>query len=177
MKWLLIILGGLAVVVAVVFAIGAMLPREHVASTRAIVNAPPDSVWNALTTVSDFPRWRGDVSKVEQLPPRGAHRAWREDGRYGTMAYEEVESVPPKRLEVRVADEGQQFGGTWTYDLQPKGDRTQVTITENGFVNNALFRFMSRYVFGHHASQEAYLRALGRKFGQDITPQRVSAGT
>jgi hypothetical protein len=50
-------------------------------------------------------------------------------------------------------------------------DAVGVTITEDGEVSNALFRFMSRYVFGHTATLDAYLASLARRFGENTTLQ------
>ena len=44
---------------------------------------------------------------------------------------------------------------------------TQVKITEEGDVSNVLFRFMSRYVFGHTATIDSYLAAIARHFGEE----------
>ena len=41
------------------------------------------------------------------------------------------------------------------------------TITENGEIYNPFFRFMARFVFGYTATMETYLKALGKKFGED----------
>jgi len=38
-------------------------------------------------------------------------------------------------------------------------------------VPNVLFRFMSRFVFGHTATMDTYLQALGRKFNEEVTPR------
>ena len=38
-----------------------------------------------------------------------------------------------------------------------------VTITEHGQVFNPVFRVMSRFVFGHTATIEAYLTNLARR--------------
>jgi hypothetical protein len=62
--------------------------------------------------------------------------------------------------------EDQGFGGTWTYELAPDGDRTRVTITENGWVDNVVFRFLAKYVFGHDATQNQYLSSLEARFGR-----------
>ena len=45
---------------------------------------------------------------------------------------------------------------------------TIVRITEDGQVYNPVFRFMSRFVFGHARTMDAYLRALGRAAGQEV---------
>jgi hypothetical protein len=33
-----------------------------------------------------------------------------------------------------------------------------------------MFRFMSRFIFGHTKTMETYLRALGQKFGEEVAP-------
>ena len=40
-------------------------------------------------------------------------------------------------------------------------------------MKNVLFRFLSRFVFGHHATFAGYVRALGRRFGEEVTPERL----
>jgi uncharacterized protein YndB with AHSA1/START domain len=172
MRWILTILAVAAAVVVIVVVVGMLLPKEHTARSHATFNAAPDSIWRALTDVEGFPSWRGDVTRVELLPASNGHRSWREIGKNGTITFEEVAAEPSRRLVSRIADPGLPFGGSWTYDLAPDGNATRVTITENGVVHNPVFRFMSRYVFGHHATQEAFLRSLGKKVGHNVTPVR-----
>jgi hypothetical protein len=45
-----------------------------------------------------------------------------------------------------------------------------VTITERGLVGNPIFRFVSRFVIGQTATMDSYLRALGKRFGEEVTP-------
>jgi uncharacterized protein YndB with AHSA1/START domain len=172
MRWLLVILAAVAGVVLLVVVVGMLLPKEHTARSHATINAPPDSVWRALTDVAAFPAWRDDVSRVEMLPSANGRKGWREIGKHGAITFEESAADPPRRLVARIADPTLPFGGSWTYDVASEAAGSRVTITEDGVVHNPVFRFMSRFVFGHHATQEAYLRALGRKFGQDTTPVR-----
>jgi uncharacterized protein YndB with AHSA1/START domain len=172
MRWLLVVLAAVAAVVALVALTGMLLPRAHTARSHATISATPDSVWSAITDVEAFPSWRGDVSRVELLSPTNGRKTWRESGKHGTITFEELEALPPHRLVGRIADPSLPFGGSWTYEIVPDRTGSRVTITEEGVVHNPIFRFMSRFVFGHHATQEAYLRALGRRFGQDVTPVR-----
>jgi hypothetical protein len=53
------------------------------------------------------------------------------------------------------------------------GTGTCVTLSEEGFVDPPLFRFLARYVFGLHTAQRATLRDLARRFGQKADPTRV----
>ena len=169
---LIIILVVISIVVGMAL-VGLALPRDHVARTRTAFRATPDQLWTAITDVNAFPKWRSDVKSVEMLPPVSGKLAWREDGSNGKISYEQVEAIRPSRVRVRLTDESLQFGGTWTYDIAPSPGGSELTITEDGYVRNPIFRFMSRFVFGHYSTQESYLKALGRKFNEKVSPQRL----
>ena len=168
MHWLLVGAAALVGVVLAVVGIGAALPRDHVAARAARLSAPPERVWALLTDVAAYPRWRGDVTAVELLPPRDGRVAWRETSRHGRITFERVDAEPPHRLITRIVDDGLPFGGQWEYDLAPDGDGTRLVVTERGAVYNPLF--MSRFVFGHTATLDAYLRALGGALGTETVP-------
>ena len=55
-------------------------------------------------------------------------------------------------------------------DLAADGEGTLLTITERGEVYNPIFRFVSKFLMGQTKSMDEYLRALGRKFGEEVTP-------
>ena len=173
MKWVLIVAAGLISVIVLVAIIGALLPRDHVATMTATIAAPPDKVWAALTDVAAYPQWRGDVQKVDVLT---SPLSWREHTKRGDMTLATEIFEPPRRMVCRIQDKGMPFGGAWEYQLAPApGDanKTVVTITERGWVSNPIFRFVSRYVMGHYATLDSYLRALSRKFGSETIPIRA----
>ena len=176
MKWALIIVGALIGVILIVTVIGAMLPRDHVASMSAIIPASRDQVWSALTDVAAYPTWRTDVKKVTVLSQPPASPSWREENSQGGMTLAAETFEPPRRMIARIQDKGLPYGGAWEYVLEPDGGdpgRTRVTITERGFVSNPIFRFVSRFVMGHYSTLDSYLKALGRKFGADVIPTRI----
>ena len=177
MKLALIILGSIAALVALVAIVGALLPRDHVATLTARIAAPPTAVWSVITDPASFSKWRADVIKVELLPATATGPSWREHSRHGaiTMAIDLAE--PPRKLIGRIADEGLPFGGKWIYEIAPDGDAaSRVTITEAGSVYNPIFRFVSRFIMGHTASIDAYLRSLGKHFGAEPTPTVIAGG-
>lgn len=172
MRWVLWIVGSIAALIAVMALVGAMLPQGHVVSRRARLHQPPEKVWAVITDIDAFPSWRGDVQRVERLPDREGRKVWREIGAQGGVTFEEAEAVPPRRLVGRIADKDLAFGGNWTYEIAPvEGGGSVITITENGEVYNVIFRFLSRFVFGHAGTLESYLKALGRKLGEDVVPE------
>lgn len=160
MRWLLIIGGTLGGLVAVIIAAGYALPEKHVASLSVELDAPPERVWETITNVTSFPRWREGVTSVEIIQRAPAGPVWRERSSDGTITYETVESVPPLRLISRVSDRSLPFGGTWTFDLTPTPRGTRLTIREDGEVYNPVFRFASRFVLGHNTTIRKYIADL-----------------
>src|SRR5688500_12642796 len=170
MRWVLGAVGVLVSLVLIIVVVGYLLPRDHVASVSARYAASPDTLWVTLADVSAFPQWRSDVKRVELLPDENGQRGWREHGGQDAITYRVVEATPPRRLVSRIADQHLPYGGSWTYELEPADSGTRITITERGEVYNPIFRFVSRFVLGHTATIDDYLRSLGRKFGQDVQP-------
>jgi len=171
MKWLLIILGVVVGLAALVWLVGAMLLKDHVATRMARYHQPPEKIWEALTNVEAMPTWRKDLKSVKRLPDRDGKAAWVETSGFGEMPlYVEI-SEPPRKLVTRIADPNLPFGGTWTFEISPAEGGATLRITENGEIRNAFFRFMARFVFGYTSTMETYLRDLGTKFGENISPQ------
>ena len=151
-------IGILGAVLLAIVAFGYALPVAHVAAVDATILAPPDRVFAALVDVEAFPKWRSDVKQVEILAR--APLRWRETGSNDTITFEAAEVDSPRRLVTRITDKSLPFGGSWTFELEPSGPATALSITENGEVYNPLFRVMSRFVFGHTATIDRYLTDL-----------------
>jgi hypothetical protein len=158
--WILLALGGLVAVVAIV---GAALPKAHSVSRSAHLQLPPESLYTLLTDVDKYSTWRGDVKNLERLPDRDGKPAWVETMSGGRipMYFERMER--PSLLVARIADPSLPFGGTWTYRIVAAGGGSDLTITEDGEVYNPIFRFMSKFVFGHTATMDTFLGNLQAK--------------
>ena len=158
----LYILGTLFVLVLVVAAIGYALPQGHVASAQGVLAAAPARVFERISDPFRYPQWRKDLTRVEMVGTQPLK--WREHGNDDPVTFEVVESHPPDRLVVRIADPDLPFGGTWTYELKPEGNGTHLTITERGEVSNPIFRFVGRFFMSPTATMESYLEALRSSF-------------
>ena len=132
MNLLFLLTGAIIVMVGVAAAIGATLPREHTASRTAQFARPPQDVWTCITEATSKSPVPVDV----------------------------LESRPPYLLVTRVKESEKMFGGTWTIAIAPSADGSTVTITEEGWVANPIFRFVSRFVIGHHATMDSILKAV-----------------
>ena len=163
MRIVIIVVAVLVCLILAVVLLGALVPKTHLASRTVVVHAPPDAVWNAITTVEAYPQWR-DLKASIAIPPQSGRRAWREtdrDGQQITMVV--VEEVPPRRLVTRIADKNLGFGGTWTYELTPATGGTQLTIIEEGEIHSPMFRCIAHFVLGYHATMDDYLERLKKR--------------
>lgn len=119
--------------------------------------------------------WRKDIAHIEMLPANGNRIAWREVSKHDAVNYEgEIVRAPqpgvPGRFTSRIVSKDLPYGGEWIIDVSMNGDASVVTVTENGEVYNPIFRFVSKYVMGHTATIDGYLRALGAHVGEVVTP-------
>jgi len=130
--------GGLVVLVAGIAAIGSMLPRNHKASRTLRLKRSPAEVWPVVIQATEASDVPVDV----------------------------LERHPPHRLVTRVSEKEQNFGGSWTIAIAPTPSGADLTITEDGWVANPIFRFVSRFVIGHHATMDALLKQVAKTLSE-----------
>jgi len=165
--------GVVLTVVGLACSVGAVLPRDHVATGSLAVRAGADAVWQAIRDVEGLPSWRRSVNKIEGVErdgERGARR-WTEHGTHGPMTMIVDECVEAKRLVTRIDDTKLPFGGSWTFELTPVEDAdgggvsTRVRITERGFVKMPPMRAIAKVFMDPRANLVAYLQDLSAKHG------------
>ncbi|HEY1913086.1 MAG TPA: hypothetical protein VGG73_19335, partial [Vicinamibacterales bacterium] len=78
-----------------------------------------------------------------------------------------LENDPPHRLRTRVTEAEKNFGGTWTITIAPTPDGSEVAIVEDGWVANPVFRFVSRFLIGHHATMDDLLKQVAIALHED----------
>ena len=135
MKWILLSLVVLVIFVVAIAIIGSRLPRDHVASRSLTVRRSPQEVWAAVTHATAASSVPVDI----------------------------VEQDPPRRLVTRVKESEKMFGGTWTIAIAPTPEGAMLTITEQGWVANPIFRFISKYLIGHEATMDALLKKTAQE--------------
>jgi hypothetical protein len=160
MNWLVIVAIAIVAVVALVYLIGYFMPVNHKATHVVRLSAPREAVWKAITDFEGSTTWRRGIKNI--LITDQKH--WTEISDNGTIHFEATVFDPPKVFVSRITNDDLPFGGTWTYELVPAGNETRLTITEDGSVYNPVFRFMSKYIFGHEATLRNYGADLKKKF-------------
>lgn len=161
MKYLLIILGFIILVPILVWGIGMMLPQSHTAEITMQFNASPENIFTLITNVENFPNWRSNVDRVEIFNDEKKILQWIEYYTNGdTLSFRILERQENSILVTEIADKNLPFGGKWTYHIQPGGEQTRLTITENGEVYNPIFRFISKFIIGHDGTINQYMTDL-----------------
>lgn len=160
LRWALIVGGALIAIAAIVYLVGMFLPRNHTARMEGKVARPPADLAATIREVRDYPSWRKGVEVVDVVESPDATTYVEVTGG-DRIAYRLTEPERDARFVAVLTDPGLPFGGRWTISLSPDGAGTRVRIQENGEVRNPVFRFMSRFVFGHTASIRTYLESLG----------------
>lgn len=169
-----IVIGVMAGIALLVVVVGTLLPEGHQSSAQAYYASPPDEVWQVVSDVQGSAGWRSDVDAVEPVPG-AAGGGWREVGRHGETGYRLVEVRPGEYMVARIEDPQRElpYSGVWRWQLEAADGGSLLTLTENGEVRNPVFRFVSRFLLGHHGTMERYLRDLGQRLGQDVEPERL----
>ncbi len=163
---MLVVIAGL---LGVVYGVGSFLPEAHVAAVRAEFSASPEDIFATVADYRAYPEWRPSVEGIEELPARDGKPAWVELAATGPLPMELTESEPPNRLVATILSEGMPFGGRWIFEIEPAAAGATVTITEEGEVYSPVFRFVSRYLMGHHATASLFLSDLGTRFDENVT--------
>ena len=177
MIWIVVyVVAGLVGLIVLMALIGFALRPDHLAARRADVPGAPAEVYALIRDVEKQPTWRKDLKRIELLAPVDGKRSFREHGRQGVITFvvdqdQAPEAGRPGRLVTRIADDTLPFGGRWIIEVAPAGAGSRVTVTEDGFVKNPVFRFLSRTVFSLSATIEQWLRSLGRQLGAEVTPE------
>jgi hypothetical protein len=133
MRWVLYVGAAIVLIGVIVMIAGSRLPKAHSVSRTARIGMAPAALHALLVT---------KVSGPQEVPLRIER------------------NEPPGLLVTRIADPTLPFGGTWTYRIAEAPGGSELTITEDGEVYNPVFRFMSRFVFGHYATLDKFLKDL-----------------
>jgi hypothetical protein len=151
-----------AFVVAFVMAwlIGSRLAVAHRVELSRTLEAPVEQVWDRIENVGAWTAWRADLDSVEVVGDQEVRIVSRGDA----VRYRIVR--PAQRVLVtEIVDAGLPYGGRWVWSVAPAAEGAAiVTIVEEGEVYDPLFRFFSRFVFGHRATIRGVLDQLERSF-------------
>ncbi|AOP35435.1 polyketide cyclase [Leptospira tipperaryensis] len=157
---LIYVFGFLVLLVIGIYGIGASLPVEHSSSLEQVFPASTDRIYSLIHNFKEYPSWRPNLKKIETI----SSSSWKEtDSHNEVMTYSFVQDRKNELVESKIMDEDKPFGGSWTFELSSVSEGSKLKITENGKVFSPVFRFFSKYVFGHTATIRTYLEFMKKE--------------
>ena len=162
MKWAkraILFFGGFFGSMLFVYIAGSFLPREHGIRRSRELAYSPGVIWALIASPHELPRWRRGIVSVTQLPNREGKPMYREDADYGKINYVIELVEEPKRFRTRVVD-NPAFGGTRMLELEPMPGGCRITITDQGWIENPMTRFLTHHIYGYDLSLEGYFEDL-----------------
>jgi hypothetical protein len=170
MRFILRAIFGLIMLAGALYAVGTTMPREHAVKSRINLIASPDSVFNVLRAFGDYPSWDSDFKSSVRGKSRTGRETWVQEVSGMTLRFEVKEvNAPRKVVTEMVTDERSMWGGVWTYEIKSTGAGTEVTISEEGWIQMPPLRVLMK-VMGTHRSVDGVLKSLAARFGEMVTP-------
>ena len=167
MKIILISAGIIVLAVPLaVWIFGTLLPANHVAKGSRTIGAAHLKAAHWIRDIQSQPAWRKDVKEIVVIDRVPALR-YREISAHGKIQFVFREISRDTQFESVIDDASQPFGGRWLITLENAMPHTVVTIREEGEVRSPLFRFFSKYVFGHDKTLNQYLDDLAAHAKQE----------
>jgi len=155
----------LFIFVLIVYLVGKSLPVEHVASLSRVFLSSPDIIYGKIKNFKDYPLWRPNLKFIEPI----TEISWKEtDSHKNVMTYSFIRDERNRLIESKIMDEDKPFGGSWTFDLKSVSGGTELTITENGKVFSPIFRFVSKFIFGHTSTITTYLSYMEKELESSV---------
>ncbi|EQA53560.1 LIC10604 family protein [Leptospira kmetyi] len=137
-----------------VYGLGASLPVEHSSSLERVFKTSPNTIYSMIRDFKQYPTWRPNLKHIDEISPA----SWKEtDSHKEIMTYSFIRDQKDALIESKIMDEDKPFGGSWTFEIASVEGGTKLKITENGKVFSPVFRFFSKFVFGHTATMQTYL--------------------
>lgn len=160
------------ILILIALGVGAYLyaltiPAHQTHTRTTTLKQTPEAVFALLTDLPSFPKWNRNMEKIEILPPIDGKEATRQTFKGSNMQMTIItsESTPPKHLVRSMGDNNGPFEGSWTYDISPTADGSQIVLTEQSTISSPLFRLMVK-IFSPTKYMDEHLEGMAKHFGE-----------
>ena len=163
-----LVLLGLAI--GVLWFLGSNVPREHTVASRIELSRSPADVWLDGADVEGQASWAKGIDDVDKTTTADGHELFIQYSPFGEIPFVVVENEPHRRFTTEVYRLPNDWGGSWSWELSPTADGCTVTLTEEGWDDNALRRFFAEHLVGQHLAIDMILASLSRELGEEQVP-------
>jgi len=150
------------------YVYGSSLPERHQVSVAVDLPVAVDEAYALLSDMEARPSWRPDVERIGRIHDDDAgHQVWRElDAGGDRFDLKVLSTSPPQRVVLATASPDQiGYDAVWTWQLQSSPDGSVVTLTEEGAIDNPLWRGLFYLRAGPESTVRDELRLLSTQFG------------
>lgn len=166
MKRLLVILVPLVLIAAAPFVLGALAPASFEIRVARHIDAERPAVFALLANLDEWVLWRRGFEDVEILEPHSGELVrYRLTTEHETLTYAVVDFEENRLITTCVAEKDVSFDGCWRLEFDDSDGGTLITLNEKGRINSLWYRFMSRYVIGHHKYIEGFFDDIEAALG------------
>ena len=170
-KWILIVVGGLA---AIFFVGAALITPTYKVERSTVINAPAPKIYALISDPKAWTRWtvwnqrEPNMKMAFSGAPAGQGARWEWEGKDGKGNMEFTGAVPDKSVTYRLGFVEMNMFSTGALTLTPQGNATRVSWTNEGDMGrNPMMRwfapFMDKMMGPDFEAGLAKLKALAEK--------------
>ena len=148
--------------VALVFVLGLLLPKQREFVKTANLKNPPEEVFQIIAGFKKQASWRSDVQEIKVID----QHIWTEVPKNGTsITFRIKRKVKNQLFEIEII-EPKSFNGYWvgTFERIPTG--TKIVFREVVIIENPFFRVISSIFIDLDKTMELYMANLKTKLGE-----------
>jgi len=168
LKWVLILVFGFFLGFPVAMGIGNYIPERYKTDKSKSFNYSSQIIWETLTDIKSYPKWKPNVKKVELLGRNEAGLLeWKE---YYTnkkpITYQITNQLSKKLLEISISDETSPLQGTWVYRLTEHRKKGILQVKQYAIIKKPYYRFEAKYIHGHKTDVDKQFYWLNKRLKQ-----------
>ena len=136
--------GGLATLVSVVFASGALHSPDFHAEASVEIARPSQQVYEFLINAENLPKWSPEIEKVVKVSDQPLRFAVSSRGASNVIEY--FDRQPPRTFSSRTSMPEMGVSGTWRIRIEPSAAGCQVTSNVKMRIESARWRAIAQFM-------------------------------
>lgn len=152
----------IAGLIALMFVVGLLLPKQREFIRSAQFNSPVERVFTLVTDVGTQASWRSDVKEIKVIN----QNTWTEVPKKGTpITFRTKQKIPNQVFHIEII-EPKNFNGYWLGSFASANTGTKVVFKEMVTIANPFARVMSLVFVDLDKSMDLYMADLKVKLGE-----------
>lgn len=157
-----VVLFVIAGLIALVFVVGLLLPKQREYIRSAQFNSPVERVFDLVADVGTQATWRSDVKEIKVIN----QNTWTEVPKKSTpITFRTKQKIANQVFHIEII-EPKNFNGYWLGSFAPTSTGTKVVFKEVVTIGNPFARVMSLVFVDLDKTMDSYMADLKAKLGE-----------